>query len=245
MDHIETAKHWLAAERHGEAEKLLQELLHEQPHHAEAWALLGESNFERRNYAQAVAAYERLTALVILSPLTQARLAYGYLRLRKRELACTVLDFLLERASSLDVASLQIATHTALRMNACAQLRGFAQAGVDRFPRVALFWFALGAARRTDNLTVATRFLEAAVARQSNHLGFRISLSRALLDSARRQAAHDCIRNIEVEQICCPANLIRLRTLYAQLDDQASEIACGARLFELKLAVETQFRPED
>ena len=200
-----------------EALRILGPLLDNAPDNAQLWCLNGWAAFETKNFKLACASYERATLLVPLSLPDQVRLAISYSRIRRRDIAKTILLFVGEFIDELDQTTLAFVVQITLRIKLNEIAKNACEQGRRRFPENAVFW--AGSAQVMNRILpaeVIELFLAKAAELEPDNAAYRISLSRLQLNLGDHEAAKKSL-NFDISGMRCYANLQRLKCLFEEL----------------------------
>lgn len=210
----------------------------------ETWKQLADRQFNQGRFPVACEAYERMTLLRPLSISSQARLAYCYLRMRKRDLAETVLEHLLCYAERLDREDLELITRATMRMKSLDLMERVSDEGRQRFPEVALFWYAAGETAKGRGLDrSALRYYEKAVEQAPEDTSFRIGLCHQQITCEKMLAASETLA-IDISGIDSLANLLRVKILFGILEDHDGLCACQSELTNWYYRITSAFRQD-
>ncbi|MCP3691930.1 MAG: hypothetical protein GY917_07030 [Planctomycetaceae bacterium] len=210
----------------------------------ELWKQLADSQFQQGRFPVACEAYERMTLLRPLPVNSQGQLAYCFLRIRKRDLAETVLEHLLYHPKKLELPDLELITRATIRMKSFDLLERVSDEGRSRFPEVALFWFAAGETAKGRGLDrSALKFYEKAVEQDPSDTSFRIALCHQQIACQKLDAAAETLA-IDVSSVDSLANLLRIKILFGILNDHAGLCACQSELANWYYRITSELRQE-
>ena len=222
-------EHAIAAGDFEEAETALK-LVPPETAHCRLWTAVAWARFAQERFSQACEAFERAAWLAPLSLSDQARLAYCYVRTRKRDVAQTIIEFLADQVQELDLAEWELLTNSALRMGSLEILACVSREGRRRFANCGLAWFAGGVvAREQDCVEVAELYFSKAVELTPDDISYRIALCQQQIRAGDASAGRATL-DVEVSAVDCLANLQRIKWLFFELDDEEGVFACQAEL---------------
>lgn len=228
--HYERAVRLFNDGKYTEAADYAWRCLEESPDDGRLWQLYGTARCHLEDFATGREALERASALVPLHPLAQYALATCYFQMDQPDLACVIYEHLAEAVLSTDMLSAVVARLGALdkyelALKVCRRITD-----LDRSHHQAFFGIAFYLCRLGFSSEALIPHLAMAMDLAPNALHYRLNLAFAWADVGCPHEAHELLKPVALEDVCCPCWLRRMQRIFERVGDHARSVVCQVRL---------------
>ncbi len=231
-------EHLINQDRFHEAKQVVDRELDSQPDNGRLWELKGMIHHLLEEFRQSVAAIERASLLIPLSPASRVMLGLGYARIGKQVLSRDLLTSLLESGDLSIDWRLQIASaldalgYPDLAVHGC---RG----AIEQDPLSAQAYYDMayytGRCQRPPHVTES--LIRKAIDLGPDRAQFRIGLAALLIETDRAWDAYQAVRNLthaQIDNLNCQCCLTRISDLYDAAGDYRRSVLCRERMLILE-----------
>jgi tetratricopeptide (TPR) repeat protein len=213
-----------------EAANLAWQALQERPDDGHLWQLYGTAQCNLQNFKIARDALETANTLVPLHPLAQYALAICYHRLDQPDLACVIYEHLAKHVAGIEMlcrlaARLGDLDKNSAALHVCRKITKLDPARHQAFFGIAYYLCRLGYPPQA-----LIPHLAMALDLAPNTLRYQLNLAFAWAEIGCDQEAHALLNAVNVEDVCCPCVLRRMREVFERVHDHAQSLVCQVRL---------------